>query len=142
MGFSGGAAVSTHVASRDQRVKGVVLCACPAQFHPASDKAIWQSSLEHFRNIGIVKDGVSMDEWVGGFQEIRPDRWISGISPRPVLIMHGTADEVVPVQHAEILHRNAGEPRQLMVLDGAGHRLRREEKAMDMAIKWLVSRSS
>lgn len=50
-----------------------------------------------------------------------PSRWIGGISPVPVLILHGEADRVVPVGHAERLYRLAGEPKQLWISPRAGH---------------------
>jgi uncharacterized protein len=39
----------------------------------------------------------------------------------PVLILHGTADAVVPVEHGKKLFAAAREPKQLAILDGAGH---------------------
>ena len=40
---------------------------------------------------------------------------------RPVLIMHGEHDEIVPVQQGEALLRAANHPRTFQVLPGAGH---------------------
>jgi fermentation-respiration switch protein FrsA (DUF1100 family) len=39
----------------------------------------------------------------------------------PVLIIHGTADEVVPVRHAHLLYGAAHEPKQLLLLEGVHH---------------------
>jgi fermentation-respiration switch protein FrsA (DUF1100 family) len=39
----------------------------------------------------------------------------------PVLIVHGTADEIVPVAHGRRLFDIAGEPKQLAILEGVGH---------------------
>lgn len=44
------------------------------------------------------------------------------LSPRPLLVIHGGADETVPVADAASLYAAAGEPRQLAVIDGADHR--------------------
>lgn len=50
-----------------------------------------------------------------------PSRWIGRVSPVPLLILHGTADEVVPVGHAERLYKLAREPKELFIVPGAGH---------------------
>src|SRR3712207_7622089 len=42
-------------------------------------------------------------------------------SPRPLLIVHGTADALIPVEHARRLYEVAGEPKELWLVDGAAH---------------------
>jgi fermentation-respiration switch protein FrsA (DUF1100 family) len=39
----------------------------------------------------------------------------------PVLIVHGTADRVIPVEHGKRLYETAGDPKQLAIVEGAGH---------------------
>ncbi len=39
----------------------------------------------------------------------------------PVLVMHGEADEVIPLQHGQRLHASAPEPKQSLWIPGAGH---------------------
>lgn len=49
---------------------------------------------------------------------------IGGLGERPVLIVHGTADGIVPVRHAHLLADAAarsGVPVELLILDGVGH---------------------
>ena len=65
--------------------------------------------------------------------EIEPEKWIAKIAPRPLLILHGTSDDTVPLDHAFQLHRAAGEPKQMQVVEGAGHRLRESPRAIDYA---------
>jgi hypothetical protein len=43
--------------------------------------------------------------------------------PRPVFIVHGTADRTVPFSHGEKLFEAANEPKQLIPVSGAGHDL-------------------
>lgn len=40
---------------------------------------------------------------------------------RPVLIIHGTDDELVPIAHGRALYQAANEPKQLLEIEGAGH---------------------
>jgi hypothetical protein len=46
---------------------------------------------------------------------------IAGISPIPLLIVHGENDQIIPVHHAYELFKMAGEPKTLWVAPGAGH---------------------
>lgn len=39
----------------------------------------------------------------------------------PVLIVHGTADSVIPVEYGRRLFEEAGEPKELAIFEGAGH---------------------
>lgn len=39
----------------------------------------------------------------------------------PVMILHGTADRVIPVQSGRRLFEAADEPKELVIVDGAGH---------------------
>jgi fermentation-respiration switch protein FrsA (DUF1100 family) len=39
----------------------------------------------------------------------------------PVLIVHGTADTVIPVEHGRRLFESAGEPKQIAIIEGARH---------------------
>jgi abhydrolase domain-containing protein 17 len=39
----------------------------------------------------------------------------------PILVIHGTVDEVIPVSHGRRLYEAAGEPKQALWIDGAHH---------------------
>ena len=43
------------------------------------------------------------------------------IAPRPLLLAHGTKDEVLPMQCSELLYAAAAEPKMLRLFSGAGH---------------------
>jgi len=47
------------------------------------------------------------------------------ISPRPLLLVHGTEDTIVPLQQSRDLLDAAGEPKKLFVVPGADHRFTR-----------------
>lgn len=137
MGFSGGAAVSTYMASQDRRITSLALCACPAHFQ-FLEKA--DSLLEHFRRIGLVRDKgfpSSVQEWRERFEQVTPLLWIDKVSPCPLLIVHGEQDKVVEVSHAHALYQKAREPKQIVIVEGGEHKLRLNEKAMDVVLEWL-----
>lgn len=46
---------------------------------------------------------------------------IAGIAPRPIMIVHGTADIVVPFHHGEELYAAAKEPKQMWVIPDGRH---------------------
>ena len=43
------------------------------------------------------------------------------ISPLPLLVLHGDQDAIVPMQHGKRLYEAAQEPKQLWIVQGAGH---------------------
>lgn len=142
LGFSGGAAVSIYVASADSRVSCVVACACPAEFTSITEVDNPQSIVDHFRSIGAIRDRNfphSVEDWLNGFRLVSPLRHIAGIAPRPLLLVHGNRDETVEVSHAYELYDRAGEPKHIIIVDGAGHRLRQDNRAMAIVADWLKS---
>ena len=144
MGFSGGAAVSAYVAAQDQRVSGLILCSCPAQFRLVIDRDRAESMIDHFREVGIIRDRdfpTSTEEWLDGFRHLTPIRRIEGIAPRPLLIIHGTNDDVVDPRDAWALYEKAGQPKDIVMIEGAGHRLRIEDRAIEAALRWLQTQS-
>lgn len=145
MGFSGGAATSVYVAAHDYRISGVALCACPAEFRGFDGPERTDFSLEHFRQIKLIKDKdfpPSTESWRHSFREVTPINWIDRISPRPLLILHGDADELIDPSHARRLHDKAGEPKEAIIVPGAGHKLRLSDNAMELAMQWLLRQAS
>ena len=141
MGFSGGAAVSICVAAADARVAAVVACACPAELGTwlASPEST-QSFLQHARAIGIIRDPdfpPSLDDWRRGFRDMAAIDHVAAIAPRPLLLVHGDADEVVAPSSAQRLYERAGEPKEMAMIGGGGHRLRQNAAAMAAATEWL-----
>jgi len=58
---------------------------------------------------------------IGGFFSNPPVTVIDRISPRPILLMHGTNDDVVPCIHSERLFEAAKEPKTLWLASEAWH---------------------
>ena len=145
LGFSGGAAVSIYVAAHDKRVSSLVACACPAEFSSLlTEGGQPQSLVDHFRSIGTIRDEGfphSAEEWLGNFELVSPVKYVAGIAPRPLLLMHGSQDEVVDVSHAYRLYSQAGEPKQIIIVDGGEHQLRRSNRAMAQVIDWLKNQT-
>lgn len=61
---------------------------------------------------------------------------------RPILIVHGTSDEVVPISHAQTLFENANEPKRILKIDGADHVFSNpahRRAALEATIDWFKS---
>ena len=142
LGFSGGAAVAIYNAARDKRVSAVVSASAPAFFDVLGVEKDVDSWIGRFREIGLIKDPKfpkSVPDWLDEFDRIRSVKWVSRISPRPVLFINGEKDEIVPVEHAKMLYKKAREPKELFVVKGAPHRLRQDRVAKAKALDWLKS---
>ncbi len=143
LGFSGGAAASIYVAAHDSRVSCVATCACPADFRSLRERETPLESIQRFRQIGAIRDRdfpPSIEEWQRGFETVSPINWVDRVSPRPLLLVHGDADELIPLEHANRLYQKAREPKELKVITGVRHKMRLEKEAMDFVFDWLKAR--
>jgi uncharacterized protein len=62
----------------------------------------------------------------------------AAISPRSLLIVHGSADQSVPPEDAEILYQSAGEPKKLVIIEDADHRFSEHtEEVWRSFFRWL-----
>jgi alpha-beta hydrolase superfamily lysophospholipase len=115
-GFSMGGYTTCQVAALDPRLRAVVLAATPAVQRE-------QVSFTHgpLGLLGSMPALYALER--GGMQVdmLRPLDLIGKIAPRPVLIIAGTADTIVPYGHAEALYAAAGQPKTLHPVPGAGH---------------------
>lgn len=66
---------------------------------------------------------VQMASWQADcdLSEVRPIEDITTISPRPVLLIHGRLDNTVEAHHSDDLFAAAREPKQLYMVESAGH---------------------
>jgi uncharacterized protein len=140
LGSSGGAAACIYAAAHNKRVSAVATLACPAEFDFMAGGQTAESLVARFREIGIIKDAdfpPSTEKWLEGFKAVAPIEYVGKISPKPLLLLHGESDDVVPVEHVERLYAKAGQPKEKIILPGAGHRLRQDERAIRAVMAWL-----
>ena len=139
LGSSMGARVAIYVAARRPEVAAVLSFAAPARMG-------WSRTPEEMilsaREIGIIRDAdfpLSPQRWAEEYQEMDVLAAVKRVAPRPLLLMHGDADDVVPPEDAETLRSLAdADSTRLIMLPGAGHRFRGNVEAVGMAIDWLV----
>jgi len=140
MGFSGGAAVSVYEAANNPRICSLVICVCPSEFGFTSEPERVNAFISQAKTIGIIRDQKyppSVEEWVKGFGKVSPIKLIDKISPIPMLIIHGTKDDTVPISHAWKLYKKAKQPKDILIIEGAEHRIRTDVRAINGALKWL-----
>ena len=121
MGFSMGAAAGIIVMAKDQRVKvGVFSGGYAHGMDVLSEQAKRIHGLPRYPLMPIVE---KLFEWRGDLDsdEINPEKYIGQISPRPVYIMHGTADQTVDFSHGQRLFSAANEPKLFWQAQGGRH---------------------
>jgi uncharacterized protein len=115
-GFSMGGYTLAQVAAQDQRLRAVVLAATPPDY---VDYARWQ-----VRRWGPISEGpvaLLLRQFWPQSQQIQPQQAVARIAPRPVLILAGDADPVVPPFMAQRLFNDAAAPKALWLIPRAGH---------------------
>jgi fermentation-respiration switch protein FrsA (DUF1100 family) len=83
---------------------------------------------------GFPSDAVA---WARELKEIQPSKLAHKIPPRPLLIVHGVADDVVPMTDARELADIAYVSAELRVLAGAGHRVLHDPRAVALLLGWF-----
>lgn len=138
IGSSAGGAVALSVAAENTSVAGVATLAAPAIWRRGPNSRN-ETLLEHSRRVGIVKQGSPRDEdsWWAEFETNRPEWAAALMGGRPLLVIHGSQDDVVPPEAAKRIFDQSTEPKTLVMLEGAGHQLRREERAVKAVLNWL-----
>lgn len=140
LGFSAGAAVGIYVTAHDQRVTSLVSCACPTVSRLGNDRTLAEEYIGEFRKTGVINDEnfpPLIEDWMANFNYVYSTRWVGRISPRPLLLVHGTEDEVVPVGSSMQLYTSAGDPKEIAIIEGAAHQLRLSDQAMACGLNWL-----
>jgi putative redox protein len=136
-GFRTGGSLAICAAAEDPEVRGVATFGAPADF------AEWAAEPRRFlqttRELGVVRSQAFPDDvvaWAQELKEIRAITAVESIPPRPLMIVHGTLDDVVPLADARVLADSAVDC-ELRVITGAGHRLRHDPRAVAVLIGWM-----
>lgn len=66
---------------------------------------------------------------------------VNELAPKPLLLIHGTADEIIAQRSSELIFERAGEPRQLELIEGGDHRLSGfGDRLLELVGGWLAAR--
>ena len=120
-GFSMGGVTSILAMADDPRIKaGVFEASFDSLTRILADRAGIDYGLPEWPLVPLVE---LFYGWRGDFDTdaIRPVDRIDDIAPRPVFIIHGTADKTVPYHHGESLFAAAKEPKQFWTVPDGQH---------------------
>jgi len=121
IGFSMGAAATIQETARCADIAAVVADSSYATFVDAAKYSF--SLVTRMPHFPMAPLALQSAKWIMHFDatQLRPIDVIGRIAPRPVLLTHGTLDEIVPVRHAHALFKAAEEPKELWIVPGARH---------------------
>ena len=137
VGSSAGGSVAVEATKRGAPVNALALLAAPAAWvsfaddPPAAVKKITEEAGMTLAE-EVLADPTA---WIGEFETVVTENSVVDIRV-PLLIVHGTADDVVPVSHASRIADRARNP-EVKIIDGALHQLRRDDKAVEIVLDWL-----
>ena len=119
MGYSLGSRAALISAVEDSRIGAVVSIAGFCDF---SEVIL---APDFFEGMPFFLRDATIDNLQAGLaaigQGLQPGEALAKIAPRPVLIVHGTADEIVPFYHADGFGMMGGEHVQRVNIEGARH---------------------
>jgi dipeptidyl aminopeptidase/acylaminoacyl peptidase len=145
VGLSLGGVVSILASAQNQTVKAVCTWSSPAELRSLStnvERSFGMDSKKLLETSYVdLPNGyrVGKNFFIDALKHDVLDS-CAKISPRPLLIIHGSADPVVPIQHARMLYDKAGEPKKLIIIEGAGHTFSGralEDKVIEITIEWF-----
>ncbi|MFX1367863.1 MAG: alpha/beta hydrolase [Promethearchaeota archaeon] len=147
---SWGAAVAVCSIAQDSRVKVVCLrapvydtlwFANSPMIRPAVDYIV-ETDPSQIRGIEDPEtQKLVLDRMVEDAEILNPINEISKISPRPMLIIHGSDDVGIDLAGVKRLYELAGEPKDLVIVEGADHELTNPtayEITMNTVVEWFT----
>lgn len=127
LGFSLGGAVVSRAAAGEERLSAIII---ESTFSSLSDAV--ESSFSQYTGwpkwpfAPILTKSI---EWKLGLamDQVDSARDLAAMPPRPILIIHGSSDDLFSVEHAYRLYEAAQPPKDLWIIEGLGHAYPREQ---------------
>jgi len=153
LGISLGGALALRAAAEDRRIKAVVSLAAPYQLELERGMILKEVFRLFNRTIfGLFREAsfynmlrpwfeaparleVEADELIGRIEVLKS---APRIAPRPLLLLNGSHDSIVPLQQATRIYESAGQPKSLFPLEGLSHlTMLFSREALERAVEWL-----
>jgi pimeloyl-ACP methyl ester carboxylesterase len=137
MGSSMGGAVSIRYAAESPDIGAVITLGAFAHK---------RFSLIAMAGLGLLRWSVSrrvvrhtyMTRIERALPPYNPRDFVSRIHPRPLLLLHGEYDPLIPLAHARELYANAQDPKTLLVIQRGGHDLENlNQTTRQFILEWL-----
>jgi putative redox protein len=137
VGFGTGGAVGVVAGAAMPAVSGVAVAGSPADFDDWADNP--NRLLAHAKRVGVITSSSfppDLEEWKAQLRTIRAMEAVEQLAPRPLLILHGSDDELVPHFDPRALADRHGTA-QLRMIQSGGHLLRHDPRAIAVLLGWL-----
>lgn len=142
LGSSMGGTAALLFAAGETRVAALVTIAAPLHPEKFTDRLLSPEEAEQWRREGFIhyhgrRINVSL---LDDLQTINVPQAAKKIRC-PVLVIHGDADETVPVEEAHELSARLQGPNKLLILPGGDHRLSdpsTRAEALEEAVRWMT----
>jgi putative redox protein len=148
-GASYGGAVAVCAAARDNRISAVCLRAPVYDTHafalsplirPEVNRILKETPNEMHGLVDLSVRNRILDCMVDDGRRFNPMNEVSKISPRPLFVITGAADARIDVDGVRGLYDLAGEPKELVIVEGADHVLsdsRAYEDTVNSVVAWF-----
>jgi len=125
------------IAAYDARIKAMVTLATPCGFKMPSDD---QFKVYQDGRFFELSSGKRLKR--GFFADIREYNISSAVGKIgcPLLVIHGSADKLVPLENAHYLYKKVEEPKRLEIIEGGSHSLDESnhiEQVISLTSGWL-----
>lgn len=137
LGTGVGGALALGIGASDPRVRGIACLGAPASL---SD---WSRDAGRFarfcRGMGVFESESApqdLNAWAREIAAVDAVASARAFAPRPLLLLHGTDDDVVSVSESQRLAAAHGTA-ELRIIANAGRRLRHDPRAVASILGWL-----
>ena len=141
-GFGFGGALALRLAADDREIGGVAALATPSDFSSWIKAPSVLATVAHESGLIDSATPPDLDEWAGQLRALDPVGAARALPPRPLLIVHGSADDTIPQHDARALAEAAEGHGELRVVAMAGGRLRHDPRAIALLLGWLARHNS
>ena len=141
-GSSMGGTVALLFAAQEPKVAAIVTLAAPVHPENFPKRLLTPEQLQRWRDRGhTTYNGQRLNvSLLDDLEKLNVPEAVRRIGC-PVLILHGDADQVVPVAEAYELHQCLNSPKRLTIFNNTDHRFSNPEvmqRAMTEALEWLT----
>jgi len=144
-GRSMGGSACLAYAAQNKNVEGLCLWSTPIDLEETFRLSLGQEiydALASGKEVSIFDEFGTLElgpEFLVDFSRFNFKTLAKEFSGGPVLIVHGTEDEVVPLRQAQTLYSLLNVPKRLEIIDGGDHRfVRCYDRAAAAVLGWLT----
>lgn len=134
IGLSMGGILGGIVAGVDERIQAPILIVAGGDWGYLFSTSQHPTAMQlREKNPELFKSAQKMNEVMG---VVEPVNWVARISPRPLLMINGKDDQIVPKECTERLFAAAKEPKEIVWLEG-GH-MPQPDAVLRRVDEWLT----